>query len=68
MGAANRLSVDTTNRVLLLEAGGKDRNLWIHIPASFYRYIYHPKITWQFETGPQAELNGRRLPWPRGKI
>jgi choline dehydrogenase len=65
---ANRLSANTANRVLLLEAGGKDRNPWIHIPAGFYRNIYHPKITWQFETEPQAELGGRRLPWPRGKV
>src|SRR5208337_985741 len=65
---ANRLSADPNNRVLLLEAGGKDRNPWIHIPAGFYRNIYHPKITWQFETEPQAELAGRRLPWPRGKV
>src|SRR5213592_5018966 len=56
---ANRLTADPANRVLLLEAGGKDRNLWIHIPAGFYRNIYHPKITWQFETEPQAELGGR---------
>jgi choline dehydrogenase len=65
---ANRLSVDPATRVLLLEAGGKDTNPWIHIPAGFYRNIYHPKITWQFETEPQAELAGRRLPWPRGKV
>ncbi len=50
---ANRLSADERTRVLLLEAGGKDRNPWIHIPAGFYRNIYHPKITWQFETEPQ---------------
>src|SRR4029077_14866690 len=49
---ANGLSADPANRVLLLEAGGKDRNPWIHIPAGFYRNIYHPKITWQFETEP----------------
>ena len=57
-----------STRVLLIEAGGKDRNPWIHIPAGFYRNIYHPKITWQFETEPQAELGGRRLVWPRGKV
>ena len=62
------MSADPRTRVLLLEAGGKDRNPWIHIPAGFYRNIYHPKITWQFETEPQAELAGRRLPWPRGKV
>ncbi len=65
---ANRLSADRRTRVLLIEAGGKDRNPWIHIPAGFYRNIYHPKITWQFETEPQAELGGRRLVWPRGKV
>jgi choline dehydrogenase-like flavoprotein len=65
---ANRLTADRATRVLLLEAGGKDRNPWIHIPAGFYRNIYHPKITWQFETEPQPELAGRRLPWPRGKV
>jgi choline dehydrogenase len=65
---ANRLTADGVTRVLLLEAGGNDRNPWIHIPAGFYRNIYHPKITWQFETEPQAELAGRRLSWPRGKV
>ncbi len=65
---ANRLSADGLSRVLLVEAGGKDSNPWIHIPAGFYRNIYHPKITWQYETEPQAELGGRRVPWPRGKV
>ncbi len=65
---ANRLTADGHTQVLLLEAGGKDRNPWIHIPAGFYRNIYHPKITWQFETEPQAELGGRQVPWPRGKV
>ena len=54
--------------MLLLEAGGKDRNPWIHIPAGFYRNIFHPKITWVFETEPLAELGGRRMLWPRGKV
>ena len=65
---ANRLTADRTTRVLLVEAGGKDRNPWIHIPAGFYRNIFHPKITWVFETEPLAELNGRRMLWPRGKV
>ena len=65
---ANRLTADRTTRVLLLEAGGRDRNPWIHIPAGFYRNIFHPKITWQFETEPLAELGGRRMKWPRGKV
>ena len=41
---ANRLTADRATRVLLLEAGGKDHNPWIHIPAGFYRNIFHPKI------------------------
>jgi len=65
---ANRLTADRTSRVLLLEAGGKDSNPWIHIPAGFYRNIFHPKITWVFETEPLAELGGRRMLWPRGKV
>src|SRR5690349_18481147 len=65
---ANRLTAERATRVLLLEAGGKDRNPWIHIPAGFYRNIFHPKITWVFETEPVAELGGRRMLWPRGKV
>ena len=65
---ANRLSADPATRVLVIEAGGKDRNPWIHIPAGFYRNIYHPEITWQFETEPVPGLDGRRISWPRGKV
>jgi choline dehydrogenase-like flavoprotein len=45
---ANRLTADPGTKVLGIEAGGKDTNPWIHIPAGFYRNIYHPEITWQF--------------------
>lgn len=65
---ANRLSVDPNIRVLLLEAGGKDSDPWIHIPAGFYRNIYNPKVAWYFETEPVPELNNRRVSWPRGKV
>ena len=65
---ANRLCADPAARVLVLEAGGKDTNPWIHIPAGFYRNIYHPEITWQFETEPVPGLDGRRVSWPRGKV
>ena len=41
---ANRLTADGKTTVLLLEAGGKDRDLWIHIPAGFFRNIYNPKV------------------------
>jgi choline dehydrogenase len=59
---ANRLSADPATRVLVIEAGGKDRNPWIHIPAGFYRNIYHPGITWQFETEPVPGLDAAASP------
>jgi choline dehydrogenase len=65
---ANRLSADAGTRVLLLEAGGKDSNAWIHIPAGFYRNIFNPQITWVYETEPLEALGGRRMQWPRGKV
>jgi len=65
---ANRLSADPNNRVLLLEAGGKDTDPWIHIPAGFYRNIYNPKVAWNFETEPVPEMHNRRISWPRGKV
>jgi choline dehydrogenase len=65
---ANRLSADPGTRVLLLEAGGKDRDPWIHIPAGFYRNIYNQKIGWNFVTEPVPGMNNRQMPWPRGKV
>ncbi|MEM7237244.1 MAG: GMC family oxidoreductase N-terminal domain-containing protein, partial [Pseudomonadota bacterium] len=64
---ANRLSADPRNRVLLLEAGSRDRNPWIHIPVGYYRTMYS-SLSWRYETEPEAELNGRRIEWPRGKV
>ena len=57
----NRLTADPNNRVLLLEAGGKDTDPWIHIPAGFYRNIYNPKVAWHFETEPVPEMHNRRI-------
>jgi len=65
---ANRLSAEPGTSIVVLEAGGKDTNPWIHIPAGFYKNIYHPVITWQFETEPVPGLDGRRVSWPRGKV
>jgi choline dehydrogenase len=64
---ANRLSEDGAT-VLLLEAGGRDRNFWIHIPVGYGKTIVDPKVNWKFETEPNAALNGRRIYWPRGKV
>ena len=65
---ANRLTADGKTTVLLLEAGGKDRDPWIHIPAGFFRNIYNPKVAWNFESEPVPEFNNRRIPLPRGKV
>ncbi len=65
---ANRLTADRQTRVLLLEAGGKDTNHWIHIPAGFYKNVFNPDITWVYETEPLEALGGRRMQWPRGKV
>jgi choline dehydrogenase len=65
---ANRLTADGRTTVLLLEAGGKDRDPWIHIPAGFYRNIYNPKVAWYYESEPVPEFNNRRIPLPRGKV
>jgi choline dehydrogenase len=65
---ANRLTEDPNIKVLLLEAGGRDSNPWIHVPAGFYRTIFNPKFTWGYETLPVEGLQGRRMVWPRGKV
>ena len=65
---ANRLSADPANQVLLLEAGGRDSNLWIHVPIGYYRTIFDQRIGWGYQTEPEPGLNGRRIPWPRGKV
>jgi choline dehydrogenase len=65
---ANRLSENPRNRVLLLEAGGPDRDIWLHIPIGYYRTILHPRFNWGYETEPEAGLNGRKVPWPRGRV
>ena len=65
---ANRLSANAGLRVLLLEAGGRDLNPWIHVPIGYFRTMGDPAIDWCYMTEPDPGLNGRRLPWPRGKV
>ena len=55
-------------RVALIEAGGRDSNPWIHIPAGYYRNFSNPAVTWQFGSGPEPHLDGRIVPWPRGRV
>jgi len=65
---ANRLSVDPKSKVVLLEAGSKDSNPWVHIPVGYFKLIRHPKLNWCYRTEPDPGLNGRSLEWPRGKM
>lgn len=64
---ANRLSADPRNRVLLLEAGGEARSVWITVPVGFQKLLTHPAYNWCFATEPEDNTNGRRIPIPRGR-
>jgi len=65
---ANRLSNDPSKQVLLLEAGGKDLNPWIHIPIGYFKTMHNPRMDWCHETEADPGLNNRSLRWPRGKV
>src|SRR5690348_2953312 len=65
---ANRLSANPKNRVLLLEAGGKDSWRWIHIPIGYLYCMGNPRTDWMMRTEPDRGLNGRSLAYPRGKV
>ena len=65
---ANRLSADPGVRVLLLEAGGSDRNPWIHIPVGYFKTMHNPKLDWCYVTEPDEGIANRQLQWPRGKV
>ena len=65
---ANRLSADAANRVLVLEAGGRDNWIWFHIPVGYLFAIGNPRSDWCFKTEPEEGLNGRSLGYPRGKV
>jgi choline dehydrogenase len=65
---ANRLSADPDVRVLLLEAGGKDDWIWIHIPVGYLFCIGNPRTDWCYRTEPEAGLNGRSILYARGKV
>ncbi len=65
---ANRLSADPATRVILLEAGGRDTYLWIHIPVGYLYTLNNPKTDWMFSTVEESGLGGRALSYPRGKV
>jgi choline dehydrogenase len=64
---ANRLTENPSTKVLLLEAGPRDRSLWIHLPIGYGKTMFHPRYNWRFETDPEPTMNGRRIYWPRGR-
>jgi choline dehydrogenase len=63
---ANRLSADPAASVVVLEAGPKDKNKFIHIPAGFQK-LFRSEVDWDYLTEPQKQLDGREIYWPRGK-
>ena len=65
---ANRLSMDASKRVLLIEAGRKDDYHWVHIPVGYLHCIGNPRTDWLYQTEAEPGLNGRRLRYPRGKV
>jgi len=65
---ANRLSADPDVNVLLLEAGGNDDWIWIHIPVGYLYCIGNPRTDWCYHTEPEAGLNGRSILYARGKV
>ncbi|MEX5727531.1 choline dehydrogenase [Rhodovulum iodosum] len=65
---ANRLSADPKARVLLLEAGGSDNRLWVHVPVGYLYAMGDPSLDWCLKTEPEPGLNGRALNYPRGKV
>jgi choline dehydrogenase len=65
---ANRLSQSAQFRVVLVEAGPRDESWLIRTPAAVGALINHPRFNWNYSTAPQAQLAGRRLPMPRGRV
>ncbi|MFM5948244.1 MAG: GMC family oxidoreductase [Novosphingobium sp.] len=64
---ASRLAERPGTRVLLLEAGGSDRTVWIQLPIGYGRTFFDPRVNWMYDTDPVPGLDGRSSYWPRGK-
>ncbi|MGB7183274.1 MAG: choline dehydrogenase [Burkholderiaceae bacterium] len=65
---ANRLTANGKHKVLLIEAGPRDRNPWIHIPLGYGRLFADKTVNWAYESEPEPNLGGRRIFTPRGKV
>ncbi len=64
---ASRLSERDDTSVVLLEAGPKDRNPWIHLPIGYGKTMWSPTVNWRFYTDPDPNMDNRRIYWPRGR-
>jgi len=65
---ANRLSADPAHRVLVLESGGPAKGFWLRLPVGYFRSIYDPRYSRQFDTEPSEGTAGRNIVWPRGRV
>src|SRR5690348_7413756 len=65
---ANRISADGKHTVLLLEAGPKDKNIWIHVPLGYGKLFKEKTVNWMYQTEPEPGLGGRQVFQPRGKV
>jgi choline dehydrogenase len=65
---ANRLSSVPENKVLLIEAGRRDNNLWLHVPVGYFKTMNNPKFDWMYKLEKDKGLNNRSIDWPRGKV
>ena len=65
---ANRLTADGRATVLLLEAGPRDKDFWIHVPLGYGKLFARTDVNWAYQSEPEPALNGRRVFTPRGKV
>ena len=65
---ASRLSEDGKYSVAVIEAGPKDRNPWIHVPVGYFKTMGNPKSDWRYVAQADSGINGRAIPWPRGRV
>ena len=65
---ADKLTASGRDRVLLLEAGGSDRRLWVRLPIGYGKAFHDPRVNWRYTAEPSDGLGGRRIYWPRGRV
>ena len=65
---ANRLTASGQHRVLLIEAGPRDTNPWIHVPLGYGKHFTNPKVNWLYQTADEPHCDNRNIIQPRGKV